>query len=169
MRLNTNTLPSQKRLRELFNYDPETGIVTRRMAVSVKCRAGDVVGHREARGYVHTTVDWRPIRLHQLIWIYVHGRIDGEIDHVNGDKSDNRLSNLRPANRSQNMSNKPLDRRNKSGFKGVHWSKKDRCWVAQIQVNRKTIHLGSFGEARAAAAVYAEAAKQHFGEFVRAA
>lgn len=86
-------------------------------------------------------------------------------DHENGATLDNRRRNLRIANRMQNGANSKLRSNNKSGYKGVSWDKRGNLWVARIQVNRRTIHLGSFESKEAAAAAYRAAALLYFGEF----
>ena len=106
--------------------------------------------------------------------------LDLQVDHINGDKTDNRRSNLRVATNGQNRANSKLNDNNKSGLKGVHLKKRpasknrerkqrsdtmgDR-WVAQINVNGKKYHLGNFDTKEEAHEVYSEAARKHFGEF----
>ena len=88
-----------------------------------------------------------------------------ETDHINGNTLDNRKQNLRIATRSQNAINSPKRTNNSSGFKGVHWHKAGRKWSAQITLNKKIMHLGSFVSKIAAAKVYNDAATRYFGKF----
>jgi hypothetical protein len=89
------------------------------------------------------------------------------LDHIDGDTKNNRISNLRPATPKQNQGNtgKPIN--NKSGFKGVSWSKKQKCWVAQMTQGDKRVWLGSFKRKEDAAKAYSDAARTHFGDFVK--
>ena len=101
---------------------------------------------------------------------YMHRVIAGtpegmDTDHIDGDGLNNRRSNLRTATRSQNMRNRPKQENNKSGFKGVCWSKRDNKWRAYIQVGRKSIHLGYFDAIEDAASAYAKGSTQIHGAF----
>lgn len=89
------------------------------------------------------------------------------IDHVNGDAADNRIENLRAANRSQNNANSALRNRNASGFKGVSLHKKTGKWQASIKVDGKGRHLGLFSDPVKAHAAYCSAASEIFGSFAR--
>lgn len=86
-------------------------------------------------------------------------------DHINGDKLDNRSSNLRHCTNSQNQANRLASRINTSGSKGVTWNKSARKWQAQIMVRSKPLYLGVYEDALIAAAVYQDAARKHFGDF----
>ena len=88
-----------------------------------------------------------------------------DVDHINGDKLDNRKSNLRLATRSQNMINKDVTKRSVSGLKGVYWFARDKKWISTIVVNYKTIFLGYFKSKEKAARSYKEAAIKYFGEY----
>jgi len=90
-----------------------------------------------------------------------------QIDHINHNKKDNRLSNLRQATASENhmWGGKTPIKSNKSGFRGVSWHKHSKKWQAAIKVNRKSFHLGLFTCRIAAAIAYDDAAVKHFGEF----
>jgi hypothetical protein len=87
------------------------------------------------------------------------------LDHINGSKSDNRLSNLREATKAQNGANTRLSVNNSSGYKGVRWHTAAKKWVAKIKINYKSIHLGLFTDIEDAAAAYQAAALKYFGEF----
>lgn len=103
---------------------------------------------------------------HRLAWLYVHGKWpDGVLDHINQDPSDCRLANLREATEAQNQANRGKRAHNKSGRKGVVWCKTANLWRAQMNVNRKHICLGRYVCKEQAAAAYANAAKELYGEF----
>jgi hypothetical protein len=99
---------------------------------------------------------------HRLILSAAPGQ---ECDHINGDKLDNRSSNLRFATRRENTCNRRKQKSNTSGYIGVHWNKECRKWRAGICANGKKIHLGYFTDPADAATVYNFAAEQYHGEF----
>lgn len=96
---------NQKRLKEVLDYDPATGVFTWRVELNARGKVGDPAGCN-SWGYRVIRIDGRLYGAHRLVWLYVHGRWpDAMIDHVNGDRSDNRIENLREANSVQNAHN----------------------------------------------------------------
>jgi hypothetical protein len=135
-----------ERLRQLVHYDTATGAFTRAIRSGQKVRVGDSAGHNTCRGYLAFSVDSHPFLAHRLAWLYVHGEWPaGQIDHINGVKTDNRLANLRVVTPMMNMQNwrKP-PKRNKSGLLGVSSDKHGKKWRAQISANGKRVNLGVF-------------------------
>lgn len=141
---------SQKRLKELLHYDPETGVFTwlrregKSRAVSVfnSNYAGKVAGNVQTDSTGHKQIsiyfDKKAHKAHRLAWLYVYGKIPkGIIDHINGDSLDNRIANLREADDLQSAWNKGKLATNKSGYKGVSLKKKSGKWVAQISYKGK--------------------------------
>lgn len=160
------SLPPLSRLRELFKYDPESGLVTRRISVSSSARCGDLVGTPTSSGYLRCQVDGRSYYLHRIIWKILHGEDPPEVvDHRNGTKTDNRDENLRSASHAQNMWAKKRSSSNRSGVKGVCYHRRDRKWQAAITVAGKQIYLGSFERIDDAAFAYASTSKRFFGSF----
>ena len=144
------------RLRELLDYDPATGVFTWAMSRR-KCRKGDVAGCMARNGYTVIRVDDRLHLAHRLAWFHTHGRWPAEqLDHIDRNRANNALSNLREVTNAQNAHNQN-PRKNKSGFSGVR--KENSKWVAEIKVNYKTIRLGLFSTPEEAHAAYL-AAKQ---------
>lgn len=136
---------TQKRLKELLNYDENTGVFTRRISISNNSLAGDVVGFDDGNGYIQIGVDGNQYRAHRLAWLYVKGEFTKKtIDHENHDRSDNKFNNLREASHSENCRNVSLSINNKSGFIGVTWDKERGKWYSSIRVNQKTKSLGRF-------------------------
>lgn len=158
---------SRERLRELVNYDQKTGVFRRIKGGRGYPSVGTVFGCKNGRGYLVGMIDGRIYLLHQLAWFYVHGRWASSIDHANGDKSDNRLENLREATSSQNNANKCRSKNNTSGFKGVSWQSHARKFKAQIRINGRSAHLGYAATAKEAHQMYCTAAIKYFGEFAR--
>jgi|SRR5580692_11264609 hypothetical protein len=155
---------TQKRLRELLDYDPETGVFKWRISYGYK-RSGAIAGCFNFQGYWRISVDGQRYQAHRLVWLYVHGKFpDKELDHVSGQRSDNRLINLREATRAENCRNRKIGIDNKSGFKGVSWHKKTKKWAAHAQKR----YLGVYPTKEEASAAYEAASTRLFGEFKRA-
>jgi hypothetical protein len=102
------------------------------------------------------------MRLHRFIMQAAAGLV---VDHINGNKLDNRRCNLRLASNTDNVRNQKLHKNNKTGYKGVSLDKRTGLYVAGIMVNRRNYCLGSFADPKTAHEAYLEAAKAHFGEF----
>ena len=118
-------------------------------------------------GYWHVQIGSKLYLAHRLAWFYTRGGWPrDQIDHVDGNRANNRLSNLREATHTQNMQNRKINRNNKCGFKGVARVPSNR-WRARIKVSNKSIHLGTFDTRAQAGEAYAEAADKYFGKFVR--
>lgn len=112
--------------------------------------------------YAMREVEDKTTYMHRVIMNCPEGM---QVDHINGNKKDNRRSNLRICSASQNMANRSKPSNNTSGYKGVGW-RKSRCkWIASIRVNSNLYHLGSFDCKHQAALTYDIAAKKYFGEF----
>ena len=161
-------MSTAERVRELLSYDPETGDF-RWMVSRGGQRAGSIARCVRHDGYVVIMIDRKLYYAHQLAWLYMHGELVSELDHINGIRSDNRIFNLRPATRTQNNGNSRKPKHNTSGFKGVCYHKRDKKWQAQIHHKGRQIWLGLFDTAEAAHAAYCEKANELFGEFARAA
>ena len=150
-------------LYELVDYDPVGGVF--KWHVSRKgVNAGDVIGSSQNRGYMRMMVRRRSYLLHRLAWFYVHGKWpNADIDHINGDRTDNRICNLREATRAQNLQNRTAaSRSNKSGFLGVSANK--NRWSSRIYLNGQLQYLGTFDTPEEARAAYL-AAKPTYHSF----
>ena len=165
----TKTL-SVDRLRELLNYDPETGRFVWRVlrgAARVGMEAGRVV--RDSKiSYLIVRIDCCDYKAHRLAWLYMTGKwpLD-QIDHKDGKGTNNRFSNLRAATASENMHNSRLRCDNTSGYKGVYYNKARGRWMGRIKVSGKIHYLGYFDTVEEARSAYQAAAEKHFGEFAR--
>jgi hypothetical protein len=161
---------SAERLRELLEYNPQTGVFIWKISGPGR-KKGKVAGGVDGEGYWQIGVGGRgQTRAHRLAWLYVHGEVPSRIDHRDLDKLNNRIDNLRVATGSQNKANGTAYANNKSGLKGVSYlSGRAKPWRATIQCQGKWKFLGYFDTAEAAHAKYLEAAKEAFGEFARAA
>jgi len=151
-------------VRELFNYDPETGRLThkaRRKAVKL----GRQVGCPDNYGYLVASVTThgkkRTYKVHRLIWLYVYGTWpEGVIDHINGDRSDNRLSNLRDVSPQRNSQNS-LAGRGVSQYRGVCFNKTKNLWQTSIHIDGRQKFVGYYRSEYDAHLAYVEAKRKH--------
>lgn len=139
---------TQQQAIELLDYDAETGLFTWKPRQNNNkfnaTRAGKTCGRTHKNGYVDIGINGKKIAAHRLAWLYVKGQWPAEIDHINGDRADNRLANLRECTHAENCQNYPVKTSNTSGFPGVSWHKGAKCWRATIVINRKQKSLGTF-------------------------
>lgn len=154
-------------LHELLYYNSETGDFIRLLDKRGKYKKGDVAGHLQKDGYICIRLESKRYKAHRLAWLYMTGMwTTKDIDHVNGNKSDNRWCNLRECDDSQNQANRPIPCYNTTGYKGIYLSKYNR-WCASIKVKGKQIHIGSYSTKEEAALAYNVNAASFFGEFAR--
>ena len=160
---------------KLLRYEPETGKLFWRprpveMFASAKSAktwntrfAGkEALRALDANGYRHGQICGRYYRAHRIAWLLAHGEWPvGQIDHINGDPSDNRLVNLRCVSGSVNMRNAKRHGKNTSGVTGVCWDASRGQWMAQMQVDRKPVRLGRFDHFEEAVAARKAAEVQH--------
>lgn len=155
----------RERLKEVLDYDPMSGIFTWKVGKR-KVKKGAIAGNKRKDGYVLIKVDYKRYYAHRLAWLYVYGEWPkAEIDHINGDPRDNRIENIRPANRSQNAANIGPQSNNTSGVRGVYKHSYGNSWVAQIQHNGKYIYLGSYKTLQEAKDAYNNASLRLKGEY----
>jgi len=157
---------TQSELKRLLDYNPSNGVFTwkaRRCGVRVGKRAGTISA---VNGYERIGVKESHHLSHRLAWLYVHGYWPtAEIDHVDRNRTNNRIDNLREATRSENQQNKPVYRNSKTGVKGVNWHKQHRKYIASIQIKKTRKFLGLFGTISEAAAARRVAAEQLHKQF----
>lgn len=150
---------TRERLVEEFDYDPETGLFTRHDGTTKNM-------NETCWGYFRIKMDGKGFQAHTLAWLYVYGEIpEQQIDHINLDKLDNRIANLRLATSSQQMANNRIKRTNTSGAKGVVIRKRSKPYDAAVIVNGKYLFQGAFATLDEAAHAYNKAAIHYFGDF----
>ena len=154
---------SQEELNSILAYDPLTGILTWKHNRSNMIK-GSVAGSVNSSGYRTITINSKTFRVQRVIWIMLFGYIPEGffIDHVNGNKIDNRLQNLRLATNSQNQQNRPAPKNNSSGYRGVTWHKQMNKWMARISYKGKRKLIGFFDSAEDAYKAYKKEAKEIF-------
>ena len=161
-------LPPAEVLRSLLEYNPDSGEL-RWLAAGSGRRVGMSAGTTDCHGYRRVTVLKAPYLAHRIIWKMHHDTEPDEIDHINGDRSDNRISNLRPATRAQNARNVKPKPGTASGVTGVNYVKGKNRWKALVMVRGKVISLGQFKRIEDAIAARRAGEMEHFGEYRRAA
>lgn len=166
--------PTAADARATFSYDPDTGILTRKTYLDKRGQpftrgAGRIITPT-AQKYTLVKLRGTPYPIHRVVYLLMTGRWPRvDIDHVNGDRKDNRWSNLRLASRSQNCANRGPAPTNRSGYKGVSLCANTGLWRARIKYQGKQTCLGRFTTPIEAHAAYAAAATRIHGEYARIA
>lgn len=159
-------VPTQDELKTLYRYDPETGHFTHLQSRG-KGRAGELAGNINSTGYVEMRVFNRLFGAHRLAVLYMTGELPVaplSVDHINGERSDNRWANLRVANWRQQSWNTPAHYHNKSGLKGAWPCKQTGRWLSMLQDGKRRIWLGRFDTAEEAHRAWVKAATELRGE-----
>ena len=133
---------TQEELKDKLDYNPKTGIFKWRKKFS---NTKDIAGTTRVDSYKMIMINYKYYSSHRLAWLYVYGEFpDKQIDHINRDRSDNRIKNLRNVDQNVNMKNRGISKNNTSGFSGVCWCNTRKVWKATIWNLNKCIRLGQF-------------------------
>lgn len=153
-------------VRDLFDYDPLTGILLWKNPRSNSVKPGTVAGNATKEGRIQVGIGGRMYRAHRIIWLWMTGEWPTEnVDHEDLNGLNNSWDNLRLGNKSQNAANTARKSTNKSGFKGV--TRSGQKWAATITKNYRATYIGSFPTAEEAAAAYDDAALRLHGPFAK--
>lgn len=146
---------THEKVKTLFEYDKETGcLIWKKLAVKNQVKEGSAAGYLTDRGYIRVDIEGAQYYIHRIIWLFVYGEFpSGHIDHINHNRADNRISNMRDVCRIINGQNRSKGKNNISGVCGVGWHKQKQQWQARITINKKLVHLGSFNKFDDAVAV----------------
>ncbi|TES59157.1 HNH endonuclease [Pseudomonas syringae group genomosp. 3] len=156
---------TQERLKQVLRYSPIVGVFEWRIA-GRKIRPGYLAGAVVGTGYVRITIDRVPYPGHQLAWLYMTGEWPEEqIDHRDGDRSNNAFKNLRLATEAQNSWNSKKKKNNTSGVKGVFFCNTTKKWVASFRMNGKMVYRKFFATMDEASIAIRSAREQLQGEF----
>ncbi len=160
--------------KEHLVYVPETGLffwkkLPKRLNNPNLAFIGGHAGTIHHSGYVFITLLGKKVAAHRLAWAWGNEDLPSQIDHINGNRSDNRLINLRPASRSQNMHNAKLKNVNKSGHKNVQWDSESQKWRVRVRVDGKRFHIGRFADKEVAVKAANDFMVAHHKEFARIA
>lgn len=156
---------TQNLVRKLFNYDPETGILTWKVSRTNSIKIGDIAGCINGDGYLQTGISGKSYRNHRIAYLHYHGHLPEFVDHKDAIKTHNWISNLRKCSKSQNGQNSKLSKNNTSGVKGVCWCKRNNKWLAVLNIDGKGQYLGLFKDLLEASSSIQAARKKHHGEF----
>lgn len=137
---------TQERLKLLLSYDKDTGVFYWNVsAANNSIKIGSVAGSLTKNGYIGIGIEKQQYYAHRLAWLYVHGVLpNDQIDHINRDRADNRIVNLRSVSNQANAQNQGLRKGSLSGYRGVNWYKRGGKWQARIHHNNKTMHVGYY-------------------------
>ena len=156
---------TQERLKELFDYQDGTFI---RRSTGVQ-----IVANFGVKRYLRVFVDGKPRSLHRMIYLWHHGHLPKTLDHIDGDRANNKIENLREATQQQNCLNRKHHSNSKSPYKNVYLqsprknSEWKRNWVVRITVDGKSKYIGSFKDLELADLVATEARDKFHGQFAR--
>ena len=163
--MSKRTLPTPDMLRQLIDYDPETGLLTWKTRTADVMKpsyvgrwndrwAGKRIATKDRHGYIFFRLDGFRISAHRAAWAISFDKWpDQDVDHINGVRDDNRLSNLRAVSRHENTKNSSIRSDNKSGVTGVSWCRARSMWTVRIKADGKYKFLGYFDSKEDAIAI----------------
>jgi len=141
---------SQDLLKEMFDYDPDSGVFIAKVTVNQR-KKGDVVGSIGNDGYLYTLINNKLYYLHRLAFLYMEGKLPpGQVYHRDKNKINNSWNNLKHSTNQENQRNLSIRADNTSGITGISWHKDVNKWQANIKVNGKLKHLGHFNKLKEA-------------------
>lgn len=152
---------TQEYLKEILNYDPETGVFTWLHPLGLNMKIGARAGGKTSHGYRIIGINKNQYKEHRLAWFYMQGEWPEYLDHINRIRNDNKINNLRESTRSENIVNSIPRKDNTSGYKGVTWQTDIKKWKAKAGNH----YLGLFHNIEDAAKAYNQKALELFGEF----
>tara|TARA_R110000823_G_scaffold2934_4_gene11669 strand:+ start:406 stop:906 length:501 start_codon:yes stop_codon:yes gene_type:complete len=146
-------------IKELFDY--KDGNLFRRVRVSSRGMQGCIAGSRDVAGYIVVMINGINYKAHRLIWVWHFGDIpkDLQIDHINRQRDDNNIDNLRLVTNQENQFNR-------KGTKGYHWNRRDKKWQASIRIKGKKTNLGNYDKEEDAREAYLIAKKKYHNNLI---
>lgn len=154
---------TQEEALNLFEY--KDGCLFWKVDVGSRIKKGTKAGRKERRGYFVVGFNYKLYLAHRIIYLMHYGYFPKCVDHIDGNKSNNSIQNLREASLSQNHMNSKLQKNNISGVKGVCWDKSATKWRVRIQTNNKNKYLGLYEDLELAELVAQEARDLYHGKF----
>ena len=157
-----------ERVSELFEYSYSSGNLIRKKSTSANARKGNIAGYFNLAGYRKTSIDGFQYYNHRLVWLLVNGRWPTkQIDHINGNKGDNRIENLREASLSENSQNRSKQSNCSSGEKCIWWKLDRQRYRVRVGVSGKYHHIGYFKNIQDAVTARDKAIKKLHGKFAK--
>ncbi|ESL86576.1 hypothetical protein L420_03771 [Enterobacter hormaechei subsp. hoffmannii UCICRE 9] len=161
-------LPSAEEIHALLDYNPETGVFTWKVTKSGWVVKGRTVGSKNNNGYLRVGIGRRHYFLSRIAFFLCTGQSPEEVDHINGDRTDNRACNLRAASRHENCLNKSVRSDSRTGVKGVSWRPDVKKWSARsTDSSGKRVFLGYYRTISDAVAVLNDFRREQHGEFAK--
>lgn len=157
---------TQDELKSSLRYSPESGAFVWNIRATV-LRAEKIAGTVRTDGYIAICINRKLYLAHRLAFLYVTGAMPENVDHINGNRADNRWGNLRACTKQQNRFNLGRYRNNTSTVPGVSWHKRSRKWVARIEREGRRVSLGYFVSLDCAETARHKALLVYFGKFAR--
>lgn len=150
----------------MFKYEIETGNLIRILKTSNSVNVGDIAGSINNCGYIRVNIKGKLYQAHRLIWLYMYGELPSQfIDHIDRDRINNRIENLREANVQENNRNRKMQNNNTTGYVGVSKHNPTGKYRARCKINGVEYHLGLYTTPYDAFLVREKFAKEHFGDF----
>ena len=150
---------TQERLKELFDYQDGT-FIRRKNGMSIVANFGN-------KRYLRVYVDNKPYSLHRMIYLWHHGHLPKTLDHIDGDRANNKIENLREATQQQNCLNRKHHSNSKSPYKNVYWHQAMNKWTVVMQVDGSRKQLGYYDNVELADLIAMEARNKFQGQFGR--
>jgi len=161
---------TQERLKELFTYAPDGNLIWK-VQKAKRTKIGSIAGwvniDVHSQKYMNIEIDGKSYKLHRIIFMYHYGFVPKRIDHIDGNRMNNKIENLREATASQNAMNSSVRKNSKSGFKNVFLDKVSGKWRVQLKINGKNYSFGSYKDLELADLVAQEARSKYYGAFAR--
>lgn len=151
---------TQKELKKFVSYDPLTGIFIWKVSTNGRIKIGSVAGSLENNGYVRLSISGTRYLAHRLAMVYVNGECGKFVDHIDGNRKNNKIANLRCVTKTENCQNRKKSKVNTSGVTGVSLNKKNGRWRADIGHKGDLLHIGSFVKFNDAVVARKEAEKE---------
>ena len=162
-------MAEQNLTKEILNFlfDYKDGELYWKFSLSCKSPKGSIAGSIKNDKYRRIGLNKKLYLAHRLIFMMHHGYLPKIVDHIDGDRLNNRIENLRAATQSQNSHNQKLSNKNTSGYKNVTWNKRKAKWLVNVRVNYMDFHIGYFDDIELAALAAQEARDKYHKEFAR--
>ena len=158
-------LKTSEQANQAWEYDAITGVLHRK---KISTSTQGVAGCLRNDGYINVKYKGTSYLAHRVVWLIMTGHwpVD-KLDHIDGNKTNNRIDNLRECSQAQNTCNKKLGKDNTSGIKGIHWSKACKKWLVQLSIDGKKKYFGVYEDKELAELVAIEARDKYHKEFAR--